>query len=112
MRWDTRNGMLAAAGAAALIIHFWPMAYWSDTTIVVLRVTAALFIQLLFCRTVEYRGLRLLPLVLTTLLALWGGCLLLCSPGWAKASLAWYILDYFSPAITCAVVCLSHRRKP
>jgi len=110
MKWDIPNRALAVCAAAALIIHFWPMAYWSSETLVVLRITAAFCAQLFLCRTVRHGMIRLLPLLLCAGLALWGGWLFFTSPVWASSnvSLLWYGLDYCSPAIACAAACLFH----
>jgi len=92
----------------ALIVHFWPMACWSGTAIVLLRVIAAFSAQMLSFRMFKSSGLKLLPLLLTVLLALWGGWLFATSPAWANATFFGYVLDYCSPALACAVVCLSN----
>ena len=109
MKWDVWNRVLAVCGAAALVIHFWPMAYWSSETLYFLRFAAAFSLQLLFCRMTENRLLRYLPLLLTVALVLWGGWLYRTSPAWTYATLAGYVGGYCSPAIACAAACLFHR---
>jgi len=96
---DWTLGLIAVA---ALVAHFWPMAYWSSTTLVLLRITAAFFAQMYFCRRNWNLPVRLLPLLGTSLLALWGGWLFGSSPAWADASFAGYFWDYCSPTLACA----------
>ena len=93
--------ILGLIAAAALIIHFWPMAYWSSLTLVVLRITAAFWGQLFFCRRRWMLPVRLLPLLGSSLLALWGGWLFCTSPAWGNTAFAWYFWDYCSPALAC-----------
>lgn len=99
-RWDW---ILATVAAAALLVHFWPMAYWSSLTLVILRVTAAFWGQLFFCRRSWILPVRLLPLLTTTLLALW--------VAWPFGSPlgAGYFWDYCSPALVCAAAWIIHR---
>ena len=83
------NGLLSFAAVAALVLHFWPMAYWSGTTLLLLRLTAAFCAQLFFCRAVHRPGWKTLPLLLTELWALWGGWLafLTRTPGYETYAL-------------------------
>jgi len=105
-RFDRPSILLFAACAGALLLHFWPMAYWSGTTLVFLRFTAAFCAQRLVCRTAKHPFVRLLPLALCAGLAAWGGWLFFTSPAWADASLLWYVLDYCSPAAGCLLALL------
>ena len=108
LKFGKAERWLAAVGIGALMLHFWPMAYWSSETLVVLRITAAFCAQLFLCRTVRHGMIRLLPLLLCAGLALWGGWLFFTSPVWASSnvSLLWYGLDSCSPVIACAAACL------
>lgn len=101
--------VLALVAVTALVVHFWPMAYWSSTTLVLLRVTAAFCTQMGFCRRGWKLPVRLLPLLGASLLALWGGWLFCTSPAWADASFAGYFWDYCSPALACAAAWFVHR---
>lgn len=83
------NGLLGFSAAASLVVHFWPMADWSGTTLLFLRLTAAFCGQLFFCRAVRRPGWKGLPLLLTGLWALWGGWLGMLSrnPGYVEYAL-------------------------
>jgi len=109
VNWDVRNRVLALCGAAALMIHFWPMAYWSSETMYILRFAAAFCLQLLFCRLTENRLLRYLPLLSAGALALWGGWLYKTSSVWATAAPAGYVGGYCSPVMACAAAYLLWR---
>lgn len=95
MKQTSWNRLLGLAAAGALIAHFWPMAYWSGTTTLLLRVTAAFCSQLFFCRVVRKPGWKTLPLLLTGLFALWGGWLTILS---SKGS---YPVEYAVPLLAC-----------
>lgn len=102
MKWDSWNRVLAVFAVAALVVHFWPIAYWSTGTMIGLRIIAAFCAQMLFCRIIRHGVVKLLPMMLTVLLALWGGCLYLTSPAWQHATFHGYIIEYCGPAISCA----------
>lgn len=105
----TMDWVLGAVAAAALLIHFWPMAYWSGTTLVLLRATAAFCAQMFFCRRGWRLPVRLLPLLGTSLLALWGGWLFCTSPAWGNAAFAGYFWDHCSPALACGAAWVGQR---
>ena len=94
MNTSVWNRLFGFAAAAALIVHFWPMAHWSGTTLLLLRLTAAFCGQLFFCRAVRRPRWKTMPLLLTGLWALWGGWLGILSrnPGY------W---EYALPLLAC-----------
>lgn len=82
----------------------------SDTGNLIFRVLAAATIQLFFCRRNWPILLRLLPLLITGLLALWG-CLLYfrADASWQNATFFDLLRDYLSPAIACGTTAILHR---
>lgn len=76
-----------------------------------LRIAAALCIQLLLLRISKKLWLRILPLALTALLAVWGFFLLLTSPSWVHATVWGFLADYVSPVIGCIAAAGIHRKR-
>ena len=75
-----------------------------------LRLLAAGSIQLFFLSCFRKKAVQLLPLLLTVLLALWGGWLFCSSPSWQNATLLGYLADYCSPAFACGLtIFLEHK---
>lgn len=107
--------MLGILFVGALLAHFWPMAYWSYPTTILLRVTAGFCGQLFFCRRRWNLLIRQFPLLVTALLALWGGWLFCTSPAWSSATFSGYFWDYGSPALACGAARLvwaaSHKKQ-
>ena len=85
-------GVLAAA---ALILHFWPMAYWSHGTLLFFRGAGAFCAQMFFLKQFSGKTAAVLPLIAAGLLAGWGVCLRFLSgdPGIS--------LDYALPLLCC-----------
>ena len=76
-RWNT---WLLLGTIVPLVLHFWPFAYWSGTTLVILRIIPALCAQALLCRIEKHAMLKVLPLIITGALAAWGSYLYFTSP--------------------------------
>ena len=76
-----------------------------------LRIAAAVSIQLLLCHTGKKPALRALPLALTALLAIWGFFLLLTAPSWQYATLWRFLADYVSPVFGCIAAWLIYRKR-
>ena len=87
-----------------LVLHFWPMAYWSGTTLVILRIIPSLCGQILLCRVGKRAVIRAIPLLLTGALALWIGYIYII-PSHSPSVTVWMLFwDYFSPFVSCALV--------
>ncbi len=84
-----------------MVILFWPFAYWSLATGVILRIIPAACIQLLLCRNAQHKLTGLLPLLLTAAGALWGLYLFHTAPDWT-CTFGEYFADYATPALSCA----------
>lgn len=100
-RW---NAWLLLGTVLPLVLHFWPFAWWSGTTLVILRIVPALCGQLLLCRVGKPPAIQAIPLLITGTLALWIGYLYLIPhlPAWdVFQSLFW---EYFSPFVSCVFV--------
>lgn len=69
----------------------------------ILRILAAFSAQTFFILNFKHPVLRSVPLILSMLLALWGGCLFMLSDSWANATMDAYLADYCSPLIGCLV---------
>ena len=70
----------------------------------VLRILSGLSLQLLVFCTARRTWVRLLPLILSVLAALWGGWLFAFSESWSTVTFGMYFADYCTAAIGCAAV--------
>ena len=81
----------------------------------ILRILSGLSLQLLVFFVTRRTGLRLLPLILSVLAALWGGWLFAFSESWSTVTFDLYVADYCTAAIGCAAVwivnLLRHRKN-
>ena len=87
-----------------LVLHFWPMAYWSWTTLIILRIIPALCAQALLCRVGKRAAIRAIPLLLTGAVALWGSYLYFTPPRSPYATVWMLFWDYCSPFVSCVIV--------
>lgn len=82
----------------------------SGTGNLIFRALAAASLQLFFCRRNWPAIVRLVPLFLASVFALWGCRLYLqSSPAWQNATAFDLLADYLSPVIACAVTVFLHR---
>lgn len=105
------NGVLLAGVILPLVLLFWPFARWGGVMSLLLRVVPALCLQTLLCRVGRYEVVKVLPLVLTGLLALWGTYLYCTSPSWVNAELSDLLADYCSPFLGCGAAYAVDRLK-
>ena len=107
-RW---NAWLLLGTVVPLVLHYWPFAYWSGTTLVILRIVSAFCGQTLLCRVGKRTAIQAIPLLITGALALWIGYLYLIPqlPTWAVLRRLFW--EYFSPFISCALVYGLFRRR-
>lgn len=75
-----------------------------------LRILAAVCIQLLLMRTGRKEILRYTPLILSMLLAVWGFFLFLTSPDWQGATLLHLLADYVTPILGCSAAWVAYRK--
>lgn len=102
------NTLLSLCFIIAIIVHFWPLAYWNTTTLILLRIISAVSIQTLFCRLNSTKWLKLIPIGFTSLFAVWCTHLYITSPAWHSTTLSDLLLKHISPAIGCIIVCILH----
>jgi len=107
----TTDILLILAVVVPLVLLFWPFAQWSGMMALALRVVPALCLQVLLCRVGKYEVVKVLPLVLTGLLALWGTYLYCTSPSWVNAELSDLLADYCSPFLGCGAAYAIDRLK-
>ncbi len=101
-RW---NMWLLLGTVAPLVLHFWPFAWWGNTTLVVLRIIPALCAQALMCRVGKRTIIKAIPLMITGALALWIGYLYFTPPCPPDATVLWMVFwDYISPFVSCVIV--------
>ena len=104
----TINNFLVFTFIIPIILLLWPFAMWNDTMLLILRIIPALAIQILLCRIGRYIGVKVIPVLLTGVLAIWGTYLYFTSPHWDNATFGSLIADYVSPLICCfTVFCIS-----
>ena len=99
-----RNDLLGVGIVLPLVLLFWPFARWGMGMSLVLRVIPSVSLQILLCKTVKSRVVKLLPVVFTGLFAAWGTYLYMTSSHWSRATAAGLLMDYVSPFFSCAVV--------
>lgn len=75
-----------------------------------LRILAAVCIQLLLLRTGKKELLRHAPLLLSLLLVVWGFFLFLTSPDWQGATLGIVLADYVTPMLGCGTAWIVYRK--
>ena len=109
------NMLLLTAFIIPLVLLLWPFARWNNIMLLVLRVIPSFAIQMLLCRVGKNMILKVIPLVLTGILAIWGTYLFYTSQHWVNATF-WgsLIADYVSPFICCLVafiICIFAKKK-
>lgn len=105
-------GISGAACAAALMLQgfvFPTLPGWAD---LLLRLGAAMFLQILMLRLSKHKVLRYLPLIFTGAAAVWGFMLLLASPSWVNATVNGYLHDYASFFGSCVTVAVFDLLRP
>ncbi len=78
--------VLILAFIIAVMIHFYPFAMWNDFTLSLLRFISAFSIQLLLCRVVKNKVLRIVPTISAILFSCWSTWLFLTSSSWHSAT--------------------------
>lgn len=106
----TINRMLVIISIVSMILLMWPFAMWNDVMLLILRIIPTFAIQILLCRVGKYTIIKMIPLLLTGGLAVWGSYLFYTSPHWISATF-WgsLIADYVSPFICCVVTIIIWR---
>lgn len=69
-----------------------------------LRCLAASSFQWLVCRTALRRYTRVIPMLLCSILCIWGFFLFLTSPSWQNATFSDFLFDYAAPTLSCGLV--------
>lgn len=100
-RWNT---WLLIGTIVSLVLHFWPLAYWSGTTLVILRIIPALCAQALLYRIGKHAMIKVLPLIITGALAVWGSYIYFKPPHSPYATVWMLFWDYMSPFVSCVIV--------
>lgn len=95
--------LLLIAVIVPVVLLFWPFVIWSDAMSLILRIIPSFAVQVLLCKVERYNILKVMPLVLTGVFALWGTYLYFTSSHWSNATWGDLIVDYVSPFICCAV---------
>ena len=102
--WNILLGIAAFLSAAVLLLQGFALPAITPAVSVLLRICAAIAIQWLFLRLFRKKWLRALPILLTSVAAVWGFFLYLTSPSWRNATFGLFMADYASPALGCAAV--------
>ena len=74
-----------------------------------LRFLAALCMQIFVLGVFRRKWLRAVPVVLTALLALWGGILFVGSDSWQGVRFSAYVSDYCTPFLGCCVAWAAYK---
>ena len=108
--WDYMILALFIGSFYAVFMQGFAAPSLSDTGNLIFRALAAASLQLFFCRRNWPAIVRLLPLFLASVFALWGCRLYLqSSPAWQNATFFDLLRDYLSPAIACGTTAILHR---
>ena len=93
----------ALLSAAALLLQGFLLPALAPWINVLLRLSTCFFAQWLFFRAYRKNWLRILPLLLTTLVSIWGFFLYLTSPSWRNATFGHFMADYAAFFLGCAL---------
>lgn len=112
-KWTLCDTLLATAGFLSLIaylgIQFVTGQDPSRLISCILFLIASISFQGLFLRIMTCKTLKLLPLILSVLLATWGAWLYCTSVSWANAALEDLLIWYVSPLAGCLTAFLWKR---
>ena len=100
--WNVLLGIGTVLSGATLLLQGFGLpnlAPWID---VLLRISTAFFAQWFCFRAFHKNWLRILPLLLTSLVSVWGFFLFLTSPSWRNATFGHFLRDYASFLLACA----------
>ena len=100
--WNVLLCIFSLLCIAVLVLQGFALPALSPAISILLRIGAALFAQWFFARSFQKKWLRCLPVLLTSLAAVWGFFLYLTSPSWRNATFGLFLADYASPFISCA----------
>lgn len=106
MKKTTVNILCGLGIVLPLVLLLWPMPFimWHPLVATVLRMIPAISAQILFCGVTKFEWIRIVPLVLTGLLAGWGTLLYFTSESWVDSTFIDLLADYISPFIGCVIV--------
>ena len=100
--WNVLLGILSVLCLAAWLLQGFAFPALPPAALFWLRVGIAFFAQWLFFRACKKNWLRVLPLLLSTLIAVWGYFLYLTAPSWENVTLKHLFGDYFVFFLSCA----------
>lgn len=105
--WKWIEALLASVAIITVLIYLgiqFFLGYGPDSiTQAILLIIIAISIQILFCRVFNWRILKIVPVFLTLLLALWGTWLYLTSESWMNAEFSDLLCGYITPLIGCVI---------
>ena len=109
------DALLVIAVIIPVVLLFWPFVMWKDLMSVILRVIPSFAVQVLLLRVGKWNIIKVLPILIAGMFAVWGTYLYFTSPHWANATF-WgsLIADYVSPFISSLValfVCILVKKK-
>ncbi len=106
MKKATVNILCSFGIVLPLILLLWPMPFilWHPMAATILRMIPAVSAQILFCSVAKFMWIRIVPFVLTGLLAGWGTLLYFTSKSWVDSTFMGLLTDYISPFIGCVIV--------
>ena len=101
--WNILLGIFSFLCFAVLLLQGFALPALAPWTLVLLRLGSTLFAQWLFFRAFRKNWLRILPLLLSSLVSVWGYFLYLTSPSWRNATLKHFYGDYAAFFFGCAI---------
>ena len=87
------------ASMAVLVLQGFGMSAISPLLHILLRVLAGFSAQAFAALNFRHPVMQALPLILTALLGIWGGCLFVLSADWQDPALDGYLTDYCTPVL-------------
>lgn len=84
---------------AALLLQGFALPALPATLALVLRIAAGFSAQAFAALNFRHPVMQVLPLLVTALIGVWGGCLFVMAADWENAALNGYLSDYCTPVV-------------
>ena len=104
--WNVLLGLTAAASAAVLLLQNFAFTALSPSLVLWLKILGTICCQWFFLRISNKALIRIIPLIVSGIAAVWGFFIFLTSPSWLHATFANFISDYAMYALICLGVLL------
>lgn len=97
------NILLIIIAIIPIILLLWPFAEWNDVMNLILRIIPSVVVQMLLFRIGRRNIIKIISVLLTGAIAVWGTYLYFTSSHWINATFWDLIADYILPFISCII---------